>query len=148
MTKQFGDFSAGSKFSSSISPLRGSASEELAKERAVRALHPDHTPLAGTLWTTLVELALEIATRRGTESPGVNRRAHPNGHFVWLLIGGISLRARPSPKLLAPPLRISAIGLGMSLSRVPNALLLFMLRSIRPVMSKSGVMRASANRLS
>jgi hypothetical protein len=28
----------------------GSASEQLAKERAVRALHPDDTPRAGELW--------------------------------------------------------------------------------------------------
>jgi hypothetical protein len=44
---------------------QGSASEELAKERAVHALHPGQTPLAGTLWTTLIELALEIATSGG-----------------------------------------------------------------------------------
>jgi hypothetical protein len=44
---------------------QGSASEELAKERAVRALHTDDTPRAGTLWTTLVELALEIAASGG-----------------------------------------------------------------------------------
>lgn len=43
----------------------GSASEELAKERAVRVLHPDDTPRAGNLWTTLVELALQIAASGG-----------------------------------------------------------------------------------
>jgi hypothetical protein len=44
---------------------RGSASEELAKERAVRALHPDDAVRAGNLWTTLVELALQIAASGG-----------------------------------------------------------------------------------
>ena len=44
---------------------QGSASEELAKERAVRALHPDDTPRAGNLWTTLVELALQVAASGG-----------------------------------------------------------------------------------
>jgi len=44
---------------------KGSSSEELAKERAAHALHPDDTPLAGNLWTTLVELALEIAVSGG-----------------------------------------------------------------------------------
>jgi hypothetical protein len=44
---------------------QGSASEELVKERAVHALHPNHTPRAGTLWTTLVELALEVAVSGG-----------------------------------------------------------------------------------
>ncbi|MCZ6780740.1 MAG: hypothetical protein O7C73_03740 [Nitrospirae bacterium] len=44
---------------------RGSASEELAKERAVRALHPDDTLRAGNLWTTLVELALQVAASGG-----------------------------------------------------------------------------------
>jgi len=44
---------------------RGSASEELAKERAVRALHSDDTLRAGNLWTTLVELALQIAASGG-----------------------------------------------------------------------------------
>ena len=44
---------------------QGSASEELAKERAVRALHPDDTLQAGSLWTTLVELALQIAVSGG-----------------------------------------------------------------------------------
>ena len=43
----------------------GSASEELAKERAVRALHPDDTLQAATLWKTLVELALQIAVSGG-----------------------------------------------------------------------------------
>ena len=44
---------------------RGSASEELATERAVRTLHPDDTLRAGNLWTTLVGLALEVAARGG-----------------------------------------------------------------------------------
>jgi len=44
---------------------QGSASEELARERAVRALHPDDTLRAGNLWTTLVELALQIAASGG-----------------------------------------------------------------------------------
>jgi hypothetical protein len=44
---------------------QGSASEELAKERAVRALHPDDTLRAGTLWKTLVELALQVAASGG-----------------------------------------------------------------------------------
>lgn len=44
---------------------RGSASEELAKERSIRALHPDDMLRAGNLWTTLVELALEVAVSGG-----------------------------------------------------------------------------------
>jgi len=44
---------------------RGSASENLAKELAARALHPDDTPRAGNLWTTLVELALQVAASGG-----------------------------------------------------------------------------------
>ncbi len=44
---------------------RGSASEDLAKERAARTLHPDDTLRAGNLWTTLIELALQIATSGG-----------------------------------------------------------------------------------
>ena len=44
---------------------QGSASEELAKERAVRALHPDDTLRAGNLWKTLVELALQVAASGG-----------------------------------------------------------------------------------
>ena len=44
---------------------RGSATEDLAKERAVRALHPDDAPRAGNLWTTLIELALQIARSGG-----------------------------------------------------------------------------------
>jgi hypothetical protein len=43
----------------------GSAAEQLAKERAVRALHPDDAMRAGNLWTTLVELALQIAATGG-----------------------------------------------------------------------------------
>jgi len=43
----------------------GSASEDLAKERAVRALHPDDTLSAGNLWATLIELALQIAASGG-----------------------------------------------------------------------------------
>ncbi|MGA3043454.1 MAG: hypothetical protein ABSF54_21980, partial [Bryobacteraceae bacterium] len=34
----------------------GSASEELAKDRAARALHPVDTSRAGSLWDELVEL--------------------------------------------------------------------------------------------
>jgi hypothetical protein len=44
---------------------QGSASEDLAKERAARALHPDDTPRVGNLWTTLVELALQVAASGG-----------------------------------------------------------------------------------
>ena len=44
---------------------QGSASEELAKERAIRALHVDDTMRAGNLWTTLVELALQVAASGG-----------------------------------------------------------------------------------
>jgi hypothetical protein len=44
---------------------QGSASEELAKERAVRALHPDETSRAGNLWAGLIELALETAASGG-----------------------------------------------------------------------------------
>lgn len=43
----------------------GSASEAHAKERAVRALHVDDVMQAASLWTTLVELALEIAAAGG-----------------------------------------------------------------------------------
>jgi hypothetical protein len=44
---------------------QGSASEDLVKERAVRALHPDDALHAGNLWTTLVELAMQIAASGG-----------------------------------------------------------------------------------
>lgn len=44
---------------------RGSASEALAKERAARALHPDEATRAGSLWASLVELALKVASSGG-----------------------------------------------------------------------------------
>ena len=44
---------------------QGSACEEFAKERAVCALHPDDRLRAGTLWTSLIELALQIAVSGG-----------------------------------------------------------------------------------
>jgi hypothetical protein len=43
----------------------GSISEELAKERAVRALHPDDGSRAGELWTVLTELAIKTAASGG-----------------------------------------------------------------------------------
>lgn len=43
----------------------GSISEELAKERAVRALHPDDASRAGELWTVMTELAIRIAASGG-----------------------------------------------------------------------------------
>jgi hypothetical protein len=43
----------------------GSASAELAKERATRALHSDETTRAGELWKALTELAIEIASSGG-----------------------------------------------------------------------------------
>ena len=43
----------------------GSISEELAKERAVRALHSDDASRAGELWTVLTELAVNIAASGG-----------------------------------------------------------------------------------
>jgi hypothetical protein len=43
----------------------GSVSEDLAKERAVRALQPDDASQAVGLWTSLVELSLEIAASGG-----------------------------------------------------------------------------------
>jgi hypothetical protein len=43
----------------------GSASEELAKERAVRALHADDASRAVELWAVLTELSLKIASSGG-----------------------------------------------------------------------------------
>ncbi|HEX3681727.1 MAG TPA: hypothetical protein VHU83_04225 [Bryobacteraceae bacterium] len=43
----------------------GSASEELAKERAARALHPEDISRAGNLWNELIELSIEIAKAGG-----------------------------------------------------------------------------------
>ena len=43
----------------------GSASAELARERAVRALHPDESAKAASLWSTLVELAIRVAASGG-----------------------------------------------------------------------------------
>jgi len=44
---------------------RGSASEQLAIERAVRALHPEDASRAPNLWAELTELAIKIATAGG-----------------------------------------------------------------------------------
>jgi hypothetical protein len=46
----------------------GSASEALAKERAVRALHPDCSAQAATMWRTLIELAIRFAAAAGESS--------------------------------------------------------------------------------
>src|SRR5437867_4279564 len=43
----------------------GSASEELAKERAVRALHPEDGLRASNLWRDLTELAIDISSSGG-----------------------------------------------------------------------------------
>jgi hypothetical protein len=48
----------------------GSVSEDLARERAVRALHPDESPRAGALWTALVGLAIRIASVGGESTVG------------------------------------------------------------------------------
>jgi hypothetical protein len=45
--------------------VTGSASEELAKERAARALHPEEASRAGNLWHELTEFAIKIATTGG-----------------------------------------------------------------------------------
>jgi len=47
----------------------GSNSEELAKERCVRALHPDDASRAGELWTVLTGLAIRIAAAGGDRTP-------------------------------------------------------------------------------
>jgi len=47
----------------------GSASEELAKERAARALHVDDAGRAGNLWSELVELSIAIAKSGGDRTP-------------------------------------------------------------------------------
>jgi hypothetical protein len=44
---------------------QGSASKALAKERAVRALHVEDAMRAGNLWTSLVNLALQVAASGG-----------------------------------------------------------------------------------
>ena len=44
---------------------QGSESEELARERAIRALQRGDTQRAGNLWTTLVELAIQVAVSGG-----------------------------------------------------------------------------------
>ncbi len=43
----------------------GSASEAVAKERAVRALHPEDASRAASLWAELTELAIKIAAAGG-----------------------------------------------------------------------------------
>ncbi len=43
----------------------GSATEDLVKERTVRALHPDEAGRAGELWWSLIQLAIEIASSGG-----------------------------------------------------------------------------------
>ena len=43
----------------------GSASEELARERAARVLHADEVSRAGAFWKNLIELALDIAIAGG-----------------------------------------------------------------------------------
>ena len=43
----------------------GSASEQLAKELAVRALHPDDGGYAGSLWPALIEFAIKLAVSGG-----------------------------------------------------------------------------------
>jgi hypothetical protein len=45
--------------------ITGSASESLAKERAVYALHPDDALRASGFWTSLVELTIQIAASGG-----------------------------------------------------------------------------------
>lgn len=49
---------------------QGSASEDLARERAVRALHADDSARAGGLWSTLIELALRSAASGGDRKRG------------------------------------------------------------------------------
>lgn len=49
---------------------QGSASEDLAKERAVRALHADDSARAGGLWSTLIELVLRSAASGGERKRG------------------------------------------------------------------------------
>lgn len=46
----------------------GSAAAALAKERAVRALHPEDSHRAGDLWIALTELAIDIAKSGGERS--------------------------------------------------------------------------------
>lgn len=48
----------------------GSASEELAKERALRALHPDEAGKAAALWAYLTNLAMQIAISGGDRDLG------------------------------------------------------------------------------
>ena len=43
----------------------GSASEELAKERAAGALHPNEADRGSSLWASLIELALRVAATAG-----------------------------------------------------------------------------------
>lgn len=50
---------------------QGSASEELARERAVRALHADDGGRAASLWSSLVELALKVAASGGDRKRGM-----------------------------------------------------------------------------
>ncbi|WP_439537924.1 hypothetical protein [Methyloversatilis sp.] len=43
----------------------GSASQDLALERSVRVLHTDDGSRAGVFWVSLIELAIDVATRGG-----------------------------------------------------------------------------------
>lgn len=47
----------------------GSASHDLALERAVRVLHADDGSRAGALWVSLIELAIDVAKSGGDRTP-------------------------------------------------------------------------------
>jgi hypothetical protein len=105
----------------------GSASEELAKERAARALHPEDSSRAGNLWYELVELSIEIAKAGGdrgraelkTElgqaccrTEGVSDRAGEKGTGgrPAFLLGGI-FRVSTKPGRCVPTNRAASLGL-------------------------------------
>jgi len=46
----------------------GSASEDLARERALRILHADDTPQVDALWRCLIELAIDVAKSGGDKT--------------------------------------------------------------------------------
>jgi hypothetical protein len=64
---------------------QGSASEELAKERAARALQSDDVMRAGDLWSNLTDLALEVAVAGGDRDR--SRLVNDLGKYSFRLAG-------------------------------------------------------------
>lgn len=120
----------------------GSVSEDLARERALRALHVNNASRVNAFWASLIEFAIGVAKSGGDRSRGALLESFNPSDFTLPESVGMPVRVQFSPNMRARHLPTSTIAWAKSYSRGANALMPFTRRLTPAAMSKYAAMLA------